>query len=124
MARTRQPGRTKDYIVAALLSLALVWLLYLVFNIARKEEIARHAAEDTRAQLLTLQQRENTLQQNINDLSTERGQEATLRQTYGVAKPGEQVIIVVPPKEAASTTPPSFWQKTFGWLVFWKKTAS
>jgi hypothetical protein len=60
--------------------------------------------------------RENTLQQNITDLSTERGQEETVRETFGVAKPGENEIIVIPPNIATTTPPKTFWQKWFGWL--------
>jgi cell division protein FtsB len=120
MAKRRKLAFTKDHIVAGLLSLAVVWLLFLVFNIARKEEIARHAVADTRAELATIQTREATLKGNIDELSTPRGEEATLRQTYGVAKPGEEVIVVVP--QAASSTPPvlHWWQKVLGWLEFWK----
>ena len=111
--------RVKEYAVAGLLALALVWLLYLNFNIARKEEIARNAAESTQKQLASLQNRQQLLQGNITELSTERGQEATMRETFGVAKPGEGVIIVVPPKVATTTPPQTFTQKWFGWVPFW-----
>ncbi len=107
---------TGEYVVAGLLALALLWLLWLVWGIARKEEIARHAAEDSKAQLAILEERQKVLDANLAELNTPRGQEATLRQTYGVAKPGEEVIIVVPPKEATSTPPAPWWKKAFGWL--------
>ncbi len=111
--------RIRDYVFAALMSVAIVWLLFLNVNIFRKEEIARHAAQTTQAQLTSLKQRQQTLQRNINELSTERGQEATMRETFGVAKPGEEVIIVVPTKAASTTPPQTFWQKWFGWAKFW-----
>jgi cell division protein FtsB len=114
---TRQV-RLKDYLWAALLSLALVWLVYLNFNIFRKEQIASQAAHETQEQLNTLQHRQNMLQSNIRELSTERGQEATMRETFGVAKPGEGVIIVVPTAPATTAPPLTFWQKWFGWLKF------
>jgi cell division protein FtsB len=101
-----------------------VWLLFLNYNIGKKEEIARHASEATQEQLKSLTARQNSLQGNIGELSTERGQEATLRQTFGVAKPGENVIIVVPPAISTSTPPVSFWQKWFGWALFWQSKAS
>lgn len=107
--------------IAGALAFVIVWFLYLNFNIFRKEEIARHAAHATQAQLMALQTRQKSLQTNLNELSTERGQEATLRETFGVARPGEDVIIIVPPKIATTTPPVSFWQKWFGWLLFWQK---
>jgi cell division protein FtsB len=106
----------KEYLIAAALALLLVWLAFLTFGIARKEEIARHAVKDTQAQLAQLDGRRATLQQNITDLSTSRGQEAVLRQTYGVAKPGEAVIIVVPPKQLPPPPKLSWWQKMMVWF--------
>jgi cell division protein FtsB len=106
----------REYAIAAILSLTIVWLLFLVFGIARKEEIARHAVKDTEAQLAALQARQSVLQQNLNDLNTPRGQEAVLRQTYGVAKPGEQVIIVVPSKNAPPPPPLPWWRQVLNWI--------
>ena len=106
----------KDYLVAGGLSVLLIWLISLNFNIYQKEEIARSAAHDAQSQLASLQARQATLQQSINELSTPRGQEATVRQTFGVAKPGEGEIVVVPVAPATTTPPVSFWQKWFGWL--------
>ena len=119
MPRRVTRHRLKDYFVAALLAFAVVWLCWLLFGIVRKEEIARTAARDTRAELETLQQRKTVLEGNIAELKTPRGEEATYRETYGVAKPGEGVIIVVPAKEATSTPEISWWQKVKNWLRFW-----
>lgn len=112
----RRTVPVREYVIAAGLALALLWLAFLTFGIARKEEIARHAVKDTQAQLAILDQRRGVLQQNIHDLSTQRGQEAVLRQTYGVAKPGESVIIVVPPKELPPPPKLTWWQKTMIWF--------
>jgi cell division protein FtsB len=105
----------KEYVVAGMLSVLLVWLISLNVGIAGKEEIARKAAHDTQSQLASLKARQTTLQDSINELSTPRGQEATVRETFGVAKPGEGEIVVVPPKVATTTPPVSFWHKWFGW---------
>lgn len=107
-----------EYIVAGLLALLVLWLLWLLFGIVRKEEIARHAVADTKADLASLEERQTTLNQNLAELNTQRGQEATLRDTYGVAKPGEGVIIVVPPKEATTTPKLPWWKKLFGRFTF------
>ncbi|MDB5195047.1 MAG: hypothetical protein JWO84_231 [Parcubacteria group bacterium] len=105
-----------EYVIAGALAVLVLWLLWLLFGIVRKEEIARHAVADTKAELANLDSRQVTLKQNLAELDTARGQEASLRETYGVAKPGEGVIIVVPPKVATSTPPLPWWRKFLGWL--------
>ena len=116
--RRPSSNRIREYAIAGVLSLALVWLLFLNWGILHKEEIARQAARSTKAELVALTARQQSLQATISDLATSRGQESQLRQTYGVAKPGEEVIIVVPP--AATTTPPklTWYQKIFDWFGF------
>jgi cell division protein FtsB len=115
----RRPITLRQYMISGILALLLVWLVYLNVGIYRKERVAQAAAHDTAAQLASLQSRQNALQENMNELSTNRGQEAVLRETYGVALPGEGVIIVVPPTAPTSTPPESFLQQWFGWLKFW-----
>lgn len=117
MKRRLKRRSPREYLIAGALLVLLIWLLFLFWGIFRKEEVARHAAEDTRRQLAALEAREKTLQANIDDLRTERGQEASLRETYGVAKPGEEVIIVVPADEGEPIEESSWWQgvlKFFG----------
>ena len=116
MPRRSRHRQWSEYVIAALLAVLVIWLLWLLFGIVRKEEIARHAVADTKVELASLKERKETLDQNLAELNTERGQEATLRETYGVAKPGEGVIIVVPPKEATSTPPLPWWRKFLGWF--------
>ncbi|HWH07313.1 MAG TPA: hypothetical protein VNU47_02185 [Candidatus Paceibacterota bacterium] len=120
MARKSAKDRIRDYVLAAVLACTIVWLLVLIVGIVRKEERARHAANETEAQLLILKEREMTLQATLDELATARGQEATLRETYGVARPGEEVIIVVPPKEATTTPPLPWWKRTLGWFGIWR----
>lgn len=103
-----------EYVLAGALTVLVLWLIWLLIGIVRKEEIARHAVEDTKAELANLESRQNTLKSNLAELNTERGQEATFRDTYGVAKPGEGVIIVVPPKEATTTPNLPWWRRWLG----------
>lgn len=119
MPRRPSKKRLGEYVIAGLLSLAIVWLLWLVWGIARKEEIARKKVEETKAELALLTERKAVLTENLVELGTDRGKEATLRETYGVAKPGEEVIIVVPPKEATSTPHLPWWKRAVNWLGFW-----
>lgn len=120
MKTRKRRADAKEYLLTVFLALLIVWLLWLLFGIVRKEEIARHAVADTRGQLASLEARKETLQGNIEELQTPRGQDATYRDTYGVAKPGEGVIIVTPPKEATSTPPLPWWQKVIHKLQFWR----
>lgn len=119
MPRKTHKVRMREYVIAALLALAVVWLLFLIVGIYRKEEVARHAAAETEEQLRILRERETVLRGNLEELNTERGHEATLRETYGVARPGEEVIIVVPPKEATTTPSLPWWKKALGWFGIW-----
>lgn len=116
MRRKRRPPR--DYVIAGILILVLAWLLFLFWGILRKEEVARTTAEDTKRELAALSAREETLKQNIADLHTERGQEASIRETYGVAKPGEEVIIVVPAEQGETVPKDSWWKVFLSWIGF------
>jgi cell division protein FtsB len=115
MIRHRRPT-TREYLIALALFLLLLWLLFLFWGIFRKEEVARQAAEETKKELATLSEREDTLKANIADLNTERGQEASIRETYGVAKPGEEVIIVVPPEEGETVPKDPWWKVFLSWF--------
>lgn len=112
--RKRRPFR--EYAIIAALVVALLWLAWLVWGILIKEERARLAAEGARHELAALTEREATLRKNLEDLGTERGQEASLRETYGVARPGEEVIIVVPPGEGEDLGELPWWRKALGWF--------
>lgn len=105
-----------DYLLAGVLVVAIVWLSYMLFGIFEKEEVARKAAADAKRELETLSERETTLTQNLKDLETERGQEASIRETYGVALPGEEVIIVIEPPEEEPLEELSWWDKMLGFF--------
>lgn len=116
MIRRRRRIDYKEYVVAALLLALLIWLLFLTWGIFEKEERARYAAEEAKAQLASLREREATLKQNLEDLATDRGREASLRETYGVARPGEEVIIVVPPDGGEELGELPWWRKFLGFF--------
>ena len=56
------------------------------------------------------------LEANLAALETTRGKDAAIRTTFGVARPGEEVIVVVPPATATPTTTQSWWQKLLSWF--------
>ncbi len=114
MRRKRRPA--KDYVIAGVLALAFLWMSWQVIAIFLKEERAREAAAGAKAELAALSEREATLKANLADLSTERGQEASLRETYGVARPGEDVIIVVPPGDGEALGDLPWWRSFLGFF--------
>ncbi len=111
MARRTARMTLRQLGITAFLAVLIVWLSFLVAGIYRKERIAQQAVADTRAELAALSARQASLSGTVDDLETERGQEASLRETYGVAKPGEDVIVVVPDKDLPPPPQPTFWDK-------------
>lgn len=109
----------REYIIVAFLVAFILWFLYLVVDLYRKEEIARKRAEKTAEELVVLKERETVLEETLEDLHTERGREATLRETFGVAKQDEEVIIVVKAEETPPPPPLPWWKRLFGWFGFW-----
>jgi len=111
--------RIGEYLLAGGLSVLFLILLWAVWGIAQKEEIARSAVDDRKAELAVLQERKAVFEENLGELSTERGQEATLRQNHGVARAGEEVIIVVPPKEDELDPRMPWYKRLLGWFGIW-----
>ncbi|MDB5245226.1 MAG: hypothetical protein JWN90_331 [Parcubacteria group bacterium] len=109
--RSRRKVSTRDLVKTLILLLAIVWLCFLVYSIYKKEEIARRTVHETQADLAALDARTQTLSGTVGDMDTQRGQEASVRETFGVARPGEDVIIVVPKKDIPPPPPLTFWQK-------------
>lgn len=84
--------------------------------------VATAGQQDAEAELANLQAQKATITASVNQLSSARGQEAILRQHYGVVKPGEGVVQIV--DNAASSTsvagPPHGWlQSLFHALFSW-----
>ncbi|MFZ1987598.1 MAG: hypothetical protein WAV21_01005 [Minisyncoccia bacterium] len=117
MRRARHRPSFKDIALATLFTLGILWFSYLTWGIFAKEERARRDVAKTRAEIALLETREATLRADLQELGTPRGQEAALRDTRGVARPGEEVIIVVPPSTPAAAPPTiHWWQKIFNWF--------
>lgn len=103
------------------ITLGFVCLLFLgnaIWNLYGKEETARTAHTDAAEELQTLNERQAALSSNMQKLETPEGVDAVIRQTYPLAKPGEEVIVLTDNPDAASTsTPPkSLWQEFIGWF--------
>lgn len=115
MARRKLPS-SRQIGMVSFLCLLIIWLGVLVVGIYHKEQIARLTVNDTRSQLAALDARTGELSSTVHTLGTSRGQEESMRQTYGVAKPGEDVIIVVPKQDAPPPPPSTLWEKVKAFL--------
>jgi len=104
----------RRWIIICILMLVAVWLLSLIFGLASKAQIAVTQANDAKWQYQMLEKRKTMLEANIAALETDRGRDAAIRTAFGVARPGEEVIVVVPPTPA-TTTPLSWLQKILRW---------
>ena len=118
-SKRQHAQRIGEYLLVAGLSILFLMLLWAVWGIARKEEIARSAVDDRKSELAVLSERKAVFEENLAELSTERGQEATLRQNHGVARAGEEVIIVVPPKEDELDPHIPWYKRLLGWFGIW-----
>lgn len=96
--------------------LGIFWLLSLIWGLAGKAQIAVSQANDAKRQYQALEERKAILEANVAALGTDRGRDAAIRTAFGVARPGEEVIVVVPPTPATSTPPLSWWQKVLSWF--------
>lgn len=103
-------------IVVGVLLVVAFWLASLTWGLLGKAEIAVTQAHDARAQLAALESRKQVLEGNIATLSTPLGKDAAIRQAFGVAKPGEEVIVVVPPAAPTSTPAVPWWQRVLNWF--------
>lgn len=115
MSRARRRP-LKDYLIGGALLILLVYLVLLVLDIYRKEEIARRTAAESKQEVADLEERYATLQANLSDLDTDRGREASYREQFGVARPGEEVIIVVAPETEEPQTGLTWWRKFLGFF--------
>ncbi len=68
--------------------------------------------------LSNLEMRNDSLQQKLSALETDRGVEEELRERFSVAKPGEEVIVLVDAKKTAADANAE--PHTSIWLSFWR----
>ena len=106
----------KQAVILGVLVLPILWLGSLIGDLARKARIAIVEANETQAEYAALESRKKNLEADLGTLRTIRGQDAAIREAFGVAKVGEEVIVVVPQPEATSTPPLPWWRKWFGWF--------
>lgn len=93
-----------------------IWLATLIWGLSGKAHIAMSEEREAREQLAALEARKATLEENLAELNTERGQDGAIRTAFGVAKAGEELIVVVPPEEAPEPPPKPWWKRWLGWF--------
>ena len=103
-------------ILIGFLLLIAFWLLSLIWGLIGKAQVAVGEARDAKWQYQSLEERKQALEANLAALATDRGKDAAMRTTFGVARPGEEVIVVVPPATATPTSTPSWWQLFLDWF--------
>ncbi|MBU6388616.1 hypothetical protein KGQ72_01955 [Patescibacteria group bacterium] len=103
-------------ILIGVLLLVAFWLASSIWGLAGKAHIAVSQAREAEWQYEALEARKATLEANLAALATARGKDAAIRTAFGVARPGEEVIVVVPPATATPTSTPSWWQKILDWF--------
>lgn len=115
--RKERSHTVRQGITAALLILVSFWFGMLIFGLVGKAQFAWQMSHQTQSDAQALSGRQNALEKSITKLNSPRGNEAAIRTAFGVARPGEKVIIVVPPKVPTSIPPQkTWWQNILDWL--------
>jgi cell division protein FtsB len=108
--------QVRQGVIVGVLAVASLWLISLIWGIAGKAQVAVRQEQAAKHEYEALEQRKATLEANIAELDTARGQDGAIREAFGVAKAGEEVIVVVPPATSTASSTESFWERWFGWL--------
>jgi cell division protein FtsB len=99
-----------------LLGLVIIFFTWNVIGLMnRMQDTAknRQIEEDKIAELI---ERQNKLSIDIANLKTEKGLEENIREKFGLAKEGEEMIVVVEDKEQNNTTKETQSDKFFSFL--------
>jgi cell division protein FtsB len=82
-------------VTLTVLIILVVLLLNAVWNVYKKQDLAKDNLIKTAVVFEGLQAREKMLSSEIERLKTKNGVEEEIREKYGLVKPGEEVIVVV-----------------------------
>ncbi len=102
------------------LIILLLFFAWGVFRFTGKMQETSRNKKIAENKINELQQVKEKLSSDIAKLKTDQGIEESIRQKFGLAKEGEEMIVVVEDKNAPAvqpTPPPGFWS----WLFFWRK---
>ena len=91
----------RSNLFAVILFFFSLFMLRHVFDVYKKNELARINKEEAVKKLENLKNKRQTLESEIERLGTDRGVEEELRKRFQVVKSGEQVMIIVDKSEPA-----------------------
>ena len=101
-----------------ILAVVTVLLGFSAFSVFQKREEAYQNAKTAEYQVKTLTEREQKTQEEINELQTNEGVEAAIRDEYQASKDGEGLVVVVDPATHGNATftpqesvAPSWWHR-------------
>lgn len=108
-------------VILLLLSLVVGWSAYVRYDIAMEMKERRELAEQ---QAAALEAKKQALEEKVEYLSSERGQEAEMRRQFDVALPGEQVVVIVDKDNSGPEIQPLGNNNTIKdevkWYQFWR----
>ena len=99
---------------------ALIFIvLYNVWDMYQKSRRTAEALQKTRDAYDVLAARERFLEERLEQLGTEAGVESEIRERFGVAKAGEEVIVVLSEEEGRLSIPKEkgWWERLKEWLT-------
>jgi len=93
-----------------------------VLELRQKALLAAHAREEAFAREQVLAQSKQRIETDVADLDTSRGVERVLRDSYNIARAGEEVVFLVSDEKATSTndrraSTQSWWERLLS--LFW-----
>lgn len=103
-------------ILIGILLMVAAWFAVSIWGLVEKASVAVSEAHQAQARYKALEERKAALVASLATLNTVRGKDEAIRTAFGVARPGEEVIVVVPPPVATSTPLVPWWQKVLQWF--------
>ena len=104
--------------VLVFLIILTVFLIYNVIGLFIKREETEKNKEIAQNKIIELQKQKEKLTSDIEKLNTEKGLEESIRDKFGLAKDGENMIVIV---DDASASIPSTENGKKGFFSFFKK---
>ncbi len=119
--RTKKQKKALLYSWPVLAALGIVVLitLYSLIRIVGKSIETSKNRRVADAALVELKAKEAKLQSDIDDLQTDQGTEAAIRQKFGAVKEGEHLVVIV--NDKAETPDPNAPKQSGGFWAFLKR---
>ena len=99
-----------------LLGLVIIFFTWNVIGLMNRMQDTAKNRQIEEEKIAELIERQNKLSTDIANLKTEKGLEENIREKFGLAKEGEEMIIVVEDKEQNNTTKETQSDKFFSFL--------